>query len=91
MGSADSELVHHPHQITVSRILTTTTVLVGFVDVYTETHEYRFDEQLLDEETFWKRYFIYRTFCKQEYDLDHSLIDLQILVIFHTRFFVVYY
>ena len=38
----------------------------------------------VDEEAFCKRYFICRTRdCKQEYDLDHSSSDLQILPIFH--------
>ena len=42
------------------------------------------DSGTVDEEAFCKRYFICRTRdCKQEYDLDHSSSDLQILSIFH--------
>ncbi len=42
------------------------------------------DSGAVDEEAFCKRYFICRTRdCKQEYDLDHSSSDLQILPIFH--------
>ena len=40
------------------------------------------DSGAVDEEAFCKRYFICRTRdCKQEYDLDHSSSDLQILPI----------
>ena len=42
------------------------------------------DSGAVDEEAFCKRYFICKTRdCKQEYDLDHSSSDLQILPIFH--------
>ena len=38
----------------------------------------------MDEEAFCKHYFICRTRdFKEEYDLDHSSSDLQILTIFH--------
>jgi len=42
------------------------------------------DRGAVDEEAICKHYFICRTRdCKQEYDLDHSSSDLQILPIFH--------
>jgi hypothetical protein len=42
------------------------------------------DNGAVDEEVFCERYFICRTRdCKEEYYLDHSSSDLQILPIFH--------